>query len=138
MATCCGSASISYYSCDGGGGACGDCNDNNWGFAWAAHGGASVPACDCCGSGCICNNNGCTDLTCACSMGAITCGDGLFFSWGSSRCYTYFEGLRVDSGPDCYLDRVADFSPALFMKFAPLSQGVLTDVVVTTNGGCCS
>jgi hypothetical protein len=76
-------------------------------------------------------------LVCGCSMGPIGCGALLYFSWGSGRCNIYNPGRRTDSGPDCYLARNADFSPSLFMQFAPLSTGVLTNVITTTNLGCC-
>lgn len=149
MSWCCGTATVSWFSCypspcgsDGcccnwihcsegcsshtvcGQGACCTCNNENWGFAYAGPGGG-----DCCG--------GSGNLGCVCSHPAVSCGQELIITAGSKRCNTYYGAKRVDSGPACGLGRAADLTTALFMNFAPLSQGLISNSVIATTSTCC-
>lgn len=80
---------------------CCTCNSGNWGYAW--------PCCNCChgaGAG-LCPS----------------CGAYLYFTLD---CFTYYQAPRVDTGPST--TRLCDFTKALFMQFAPLSQGTISNM----------
>lgn len=61
-----------------------------------------------------------------------SCGDQLGFS---TDCNLYRYPTRVDTGPSS--GYMTDFTKALFMTWAPLSQGILTNVRATDNDTCC-
>lgn len=125
------------------------------------HGSASWFCCypDPCGcDNCCCQGNNCSaecDSSNYCGVGACcTCNSGHWgFAWKyagycgmSPSCGTYFEftknctiyfgAPRVDTGPSS--SYMVDLTKSLFMQFAPLSQGVITDMVVAeTFSECC-
>lgn len=108
--TCCSCycGSSSYI----GQGSCCTCNSNQWGYAW--------PGCGSCqGSG----NGLCPG-----------CGGQLGFS---NDCNLYRYPSRVDTGPASGTGHIADFTKALFTTWAPLSQGIITNMRATDNSGCC-
>ncbi len=61
-----------------------------------------------------------------------SCGTVYMFS---KDCNIYYTAARVDTGPSS--SATVDLTKSLFLKFAPLSQGVITNMVVTNNCGCC-
>jgi len=149
MSWCCGTATLSWFSCypsecgsDGcccngvhcsegcnththcGQGACCTCDNKEWGFAYAGPGGE-----DCCG--------GSGNLGCVCSHSSVKCGQTLFISAGKERCKLYILAPEVDHGPACGLGRAADLTKSLFMSFAPLSEGLLKNSIVGTGNECC-
>lgn len=65
----------------------------------------------------------------------IACGDSAEFA--DNNCSIYTVGSkRVDTIPPG-TTTVASLSRSFFMNFAPLSQGIITNMLVTTNAGCC-
>jgi hypothetical protein len=113
MATCCkGQATWFCTYPDGscGTGACGTCNSGYWQYAWPA------------------------PLGCApCGIGR-TCGANL---WLSDNCGTYYGASRCDTGPACWTGHMVDLTKALFLQFAPLSQGLINNMRATTDASCC-
>jgi|SRR5271157_5755991 len=106
--SCC-SGTVSWFcsgsSCSG---ACKTCTSSEFQFAWPA------------------------PLGCAPCGKKIGCNGGEVFYEPS--CNTAATAERCDTGPACELKRMADFTKALFMAFAPLSQGVIHNMHA---GGCC-
>lgn len=92
-------------------GACCTCRTNDFGFAW--------PCFPCCvGSGNSLNP---------------TCGNYLTFY---RNCSFQATAVRVDTGPALSLHRMADFTKPLFMEFAPLSQGIITNMSANPGTTC--
>jgi hypothetical protein len=89
-------------------GACGDCDAEEYQFAWPS------------------------PLGCAPCGKSIGCNGGEVF-YGPA-CNTAATASRCDTGPACELKRMADFTPALFMVWAPLSKGLIENMHA---GGCC-
>lgn len=91
---------------------CCTCNSGQWGYAW--------PCCNCCHgsaqSGNLCPN----------------CGDQLGFS---TDCNLYRYADRVDTGPSS--GYMVDFTKALFMTYAPLSQGTIGNMRAANDDSCC-
>lgn len=91
-------------------GACCTCDSNQWGFAWW-NGGA---------------------YTCGITK---NCNDYMHFT---KDCYLVYIGWRRDTGPAQGLGRMVDFTKALFTQFAPLSQGIITNMkALTGSSSCC-
>lgn len=88
--------------------ACCTCNSGQWGFAW--------PYCGQCGMCPSCNTNSAY----------------LLFTKG---CSLYDDAPRVDTGPGS--GALVDLTKALFMDFAPLSQGMITGMKVMDYATCC-
>jgi hypothetical protein len=109
--TCCCQGSNCSGGCSSssycGVGGCCTCNSNNWGFAW--------------------ENSG--NPTCGITF---NCGDAAYFGVNSG---TLYSAVRYDTGPAPGLNRMADLTPALFTKFAPLSQGLISGMRVL-KGAC--
>lgn len=61
-----------------------------------------------------------------------SCGSYLNFT---KDCSGYYLAKRVDTGPSS--SAMVDLTKALFLRFAPLSQGVITNMRVSTDGTCC-
>jgi hypothetical protein len=95
-------------------GACCTCNTNNAGFAWRTTAYS-------CGRPCQITYN---------------CGARVYFNH-TADCIVWVPGTRVDSGPACNTGRMVDFTKSLFMNFAPLSAGVISNVKADPNFGCC-
>ena len=63
----------------------------------------------------------------------LPCGANASFT---TACGSWALGTRADSGPGAPA-HIADLTKAFFMFFAPLSQGTIQNMRVTTNTGCC-
>lgn len=61
-----------------------------------------------------------------------SCGTNYYFT---TTCGPYFVAPRVDTGPSS--SAIVDLTKALFLQFAPLSQGVITNMSVSNNATCC-
>ncbi len=120
--------------------------------------------CSCC-SGCIpcacCNSSNCSagcQSTSTCGQGGCcignasswgyawkqescpcgycpNCGINLGFNVDGASCGTWYQGQRFDtqnelSGP------VADLTESLFMQFAPLGQGLITNMRISNDDSC--
>jgi hypothetical protein len=95
-------------SCGGdcGKGACGLCHSNYVGYAWKQ--------------------------SCPCGM-CPGCNGVLDFQW-NSQCSTYLLANRFDTqNPNSVV--VSDFTKAMFTFFAPLSQGVISNMQISND--CC-
>lgn len=64
----------------------------------------------------------------------VSCGALISFT---PNCQSYWGAKRADTGPACSLDRLADFTQALFTQMKPLCSGIITGVRATTSAGCC-
>lgn len=89
-----------------------------------------------CGVGacCICRSNG-YGYAWNCGTGGMcpSCNGIMYFS---KDCSVYDTGNRFETGPGI-AGRIADLTKAMFMDFAPLSQGLIYNMVATNNVGCC-
>jgi hypothetical protein len=93
-------------------GACCTCNSGNWGFAWRT-----------------------TSFSCGVPCGLThSCGDRPYFS---KNCTVWNPAHKVDTGPACGLGRMTDFTKSLFMQFAPLSAGVVSNIRMSGTIDCC-
>jgi hypothetical protein len=71
--------------------------------------------------------------SCPCGMCA-SCGAYWYFT---HDCSTYYGAGKFDVGP-CSSCVLMDFTKALFTQFAPLSQGIITNMRATSTGlPCC-
>jgi len=90
-------------------GGCCICDSSQWGFAWKE--------------------------SCPCGM-CPGCGAWLYFVRRSSCGGTWYAAQRFDThNPSA--STIADLTKAFFMNFAPLSVGIVTDMVITDNLTCC-
>ena len=93
-------------------GACCTCNSGNWSYAWKTN----CPWC--------------------CNAGlypALGCGVQLFI--GKPDGSAWFQAPRVDTGPSAC--PMIDLSKPLFLQFAPLSQGIVQNVIACTDAPAC-
>jgi hypothetical protein len=93
-------------------GSCLTCNSGNFGFAWRS------------------------DTYCGCNF---SCGTYAEFSHDCNHTLNFVSAPRVDTGPCSTCTSMVDFTKALFMVFAPLSQGLITFMQATANNdlNCC-
>ncbi len=90
-------------------GGCCSCNSSNWAFAWKS-----------CGSS-------------ACGW-CIGCN---VYEYFSSDCTSgWFMAYRCDTHGAGY-STMADLTKALFLQFAPLSQGIINGMRISDNLSCC-
>lgn len=87
-------------------GACCTCNSNSWGYAWKVE-------------------------SCPCGF-CPACGSNLGFNVTTGQCGTWFMGQRFDTHNEA-AESVADLTKSLFMEFAPLSQGKITNMRITND-----
>lgn len=88
-------------------GACCTCHTYEWGYAWKYAG--------------------------YCGM-SPSCGDFLYFT---NQCPnpSWYATSRRDTGPSS--SAMVDLTKSFFLQFAPLSQGVIPNMVATNNVTCC-
>jgi hypothetical protein len=89
-------------------GGCCTCNSGSWGFAWKQ------------------------SPNCACSW-CMSCGS---TPWFSANCSTWLQAARVDTH-NAGSGTMADLTKSLFMQFAPLSQGIISNMRVVSSAGLC-
>lgn len=95
-------------------GACCTCNSGNWMFAWRT-----------------------TRFSCGVPCGiSYGCGARVYFNHDST-CTVWAPATKADVGPACSTGHMVDFTKSLFLQFAPLSAGVLSNVRADPNFGCC-
>lgn len=112
MACCKGQATwfCTYPDSGCGHGACGTCNSSSWQFAWPS------------------------PLGCAPCGTSLGCGTTRDFT---NNCSVWNSGARCDTGPACSTGHMVDFTKSLFMEFAPLSQGVISNMRAASAAVCC-
>lgn len=94
-------------------GGCCTCDSNSWGYAWKQ-------SCSMCPSS-ICPN----------------CGDLLFFK-PTGDCGTWWAGQRFDTHNEG-ASTPCDLTKALFTQFAPLNQGIISNMRISNDSSdCCA
>jgi hypothetical protein len=108
---------------------------------------------DCCDNGNCANSCHQTTVTHGGCCNTSATASGLWYAWPSAcaaftrncnsynsftlNCTSYYAAKRADTGPACSLGRTADLTQALFTLFKPLHSGIITNMIVTDNTGCC-
>jgi len=93
-------------------GACCTCNSGNWGYAW---------------------KNNCTGCCNASLYGFLPCGATAWI--GNPAGTVWNQAAHVDTGPSTCV--MVDMTSSLFVQYAPLSQGIVSNVIFCTDAPAC-